>query len=193
MNKKSFLIIIFVLIFIIMSCYLTGKNTKKQDNYLSGTYKVQIKVKEYGVIDLELDADNTPITVTNFIDLVKSGYYDGLKFHRIIDGFMMQGGAGEARKSIKGEFSNNGIENKISHVRGTISMARSSEYDSGSTQFFIVQSDSTYLDGNYAAFGRVTNGMDIVDKICKFAKVIDNNGTVEEDNQPVIEYIKVID
>lgn len=193
MNKKSFLIIIFVLIFIIMSCYLTGKNTKKQDNYLSGIYKVQIKVKEYGVIDLELDADNTPITVTNFIDLVKSGYYDGLKFHRIIDGFMMQGGAGEARKSIKGEFSNNGIENKISHVRGTISMARSSEYDSGSTQFFIVQSDSTYLDGNYAAFGRVTNGMDIVDKICKFAKVIDNNGTVEEDNQPVIEYIKVID
>lgn len=193
MNKKSFLIIIFVLIFIIMSCYLTGKNTKKQDNYLSGTYKVQIKVKEYGVIDLELDADNTPITVTNFIDLVKSGYYDGLKFHRIIDGFMMQGGAGETRKSIKGEFSNNGIENKISHVRGTISMARSSEYDSGSTQFFIVQSDSTYLDGNYAAFGRVTNGMDIVDKICKFAKVIDNNGTVEEDNQPVIEYIKVID
>lgn len=193
MNKKSFLIIIFVLIFIIMSCYLTGKNTKKQDNYLSGTYKVQIKVKEYGVIDLELDADNTPITVTNFIDLVKSGYYDGLKFHRIIDGFMMQGGAGETRKNIKGEFSNNGIENKISHVRGTISMARSSEYDSGSTQFFIVQSDSTYLDGNYAAFGRVTNGMDIVDKICKFAKVIDNNGTVEEDNQPVIEYIKVID
>ena len=134
-----------------------------------------------------------PITVTNFVDLVKSGYYTGLKFHRIIDGFMMQGGAGNSRNTIKGEFSSNGITNNISHVRGTISMARSSDPDSASTQFFIVQSDSTYLDGNYAAFGTVTNGMDVVDKVCKNVDVEDNNGTVALENQPVIEYIKVIE
>ena len=134
-----------------------------------------------------------PITVTNFVDLVKSGYYTGLKFHRIIDGFMMQGGAGNSRNTIKGEFSSNGITNNISHVRGTISMARSSDPDSASNQFFIVQSDSTYLDGNYAAFGMVTNGMDVVDKVCKNVDVEDNNGTVALENQPVIEYIKVIE
>ena len=105
----------------------------------------------------------------------------------------MQGGEGASKKTIKGEFSNNGINNKISHVRGTISMARSSAPDSASTQFFIVQSDSTYLDGNYAAFGTVTKGMDVVDKVCEFAIVEDDNGTVSEENQPIIEYIKVID
>lgn len=193
MDKKYFLIVIFVVIFIMLSCFFTGKNSKVEDNYLKGTFKVQIKVKEYGTIDLELDANQAPITVTNFIDLVQSKYYDGLKFHRIIDGFMMQGGAGETKKTIKGEFSNNGIENNISHIRGTISMARSNDYDSASTQFFIVQSDSTYLDGNYAAFGKVTNGLDIVDKICKFAIATDDNGTISEENQPIIEYIKVIE
>ena len=152
-----------------------------------------IKIKDYGTIDATLDADVAPITVTNFVDLVKSGYYTGLKFHRIIDGFMMQGGAGNSRNTIKGEFSSNGITNNISHVRGTISMARSSDPDSASTQFFIVQSDSTYLDGNYAAFGTVTNGMDVVDKVCKNVDVEDNNGTVALENQPVIEYIKVIE
>ena len=193
MNKKSILIILAILVFIIASCYLTGKNTKVEDAYLKGKYNIAIKIKDYGEITAVLDADNAPITVTNFIDLVKSGYYNGLKFHRIIDGFMMQGGSGDARKTIKGEFLSNGIENNISHVRGTISMARSSDPDSASTQFFIVQSDSTYLDGSYAAFGSVTNGMDVVDKICKHVKVTDDNGTVEEDDQPVIEYIKVIE
>lgn len=193
MNKKSILIILAILVFIIASCYLTGKNTKVEDAYLKGKYNIAIKIKDYGEITAVIDADNAPITVTNFIDLVKSGYYNGLKFHRIIDGFMMQGGSGDARKTIKGEFLSNGIENNISHVRGTISMARSSDPDSASTQFFIVQSDSTYLDGSYAAFGSVTNGMDVVDKICKHVKVTDDNGTVEEDDQPVIEYIKVIE
>lgn len=193
MNKKSILIILAILVFIIASCYLTGKNTKVEDAYLKGKYNIAIKIKDYGEITAVLDADNAPITVTNFIDLVKSGYYNGLKFHRIIDGFMMQGGSGDARKTIKGEFLSNGIENNISHVRGTISMARSANPDSASTQFFIVQSDSTYLDGSYAAFGSVTNGMDVVDKICKHVKVTDDNGTVEEDDQPVIEYIKVIE
>lgn len=193
MNKKSIVIFLVIALFIVISSYLTGKNTKVETDYLKGKYNIEIKIKDYGVIDATLDADNTPITVTNFIDLVKSGYYNGLKFHRIINGFMMQGGEGTSKKTIKGEFSNNGINNKISHVRGTISMARSSAPDSASTQFFIVQSDSTYLDGNYAAFGTVTKGMDVVDKVCEFAIVEDDNGTVSEENQPIIEYIKVID
>ena len=192
MNKKSILVVIAILLFIIICCYLTGKNDSATDEYLSGKYNIEIKIKDYGTIDATLDADVAPITVTNFVDLVKSGYYTGLKFHRIIDGFMMQGGAGNSRNTIKGEFSSNGITNNISHVRGTISMARSSDPDSASTQFFIVQSDSTYLDGNYAAFGTVTNGMDVVDKVCKNVDVEDNNGTVALENQPVIEYIKVI-
>lgn len=193
MNKKSILVVIAILLFIIICGYLTGKNNSATDEYLSGKYNIEIKIKNYGTIDATLDADVAPITVTNFVDLVKSGYYTGLKFHRIIDGFMMQGGAGNSRNTIKGEFSSNGITNNISHVRGTISMARSSDPDSASTQFFIVQSDSTYLDGNYAAFGTVTNGMDVVDKVCKNVDVEDNNGTVALGNQPVIEYIKVIE
>ena len=193
MNKKSILVVIAILLFIIICGYLTGKNNSATDEYLSGKYNIEIKIKDYGTIDATLDADVAPITVTNFVDLVKSGYYTGLKFHRIIDGFMMQGGAGNSRNTIKGEFSSNGITNNISHVRGTISMARSSDPDSASTQFFIVQSDSTYLDGNYAAFGTVTNGMDVVDKVCKNVDVEDNNGTVALKNQPVIEYIKVIE
>lgn len=193
MNKKSILVVIAILLFIIICGYLTGKNDSATDEYLCGKYNIEIKIKDYGTIDATLDADVAPITVTNFVDLVKSGYYTGLKFHRIIDGFMMQGGAGNSRNTIKGEFSSNGITNNISHVRGTISMARSSDPDSASTQFFIVQSDSTYLDGNYAAFGTVTNGMDVVDKVCKNVDVEDNNGTVALENQPVIEYIKVIE
>ena len=132
-------------------------------------------------------------------DRAKGGFYDGLTFHRIIDGFMIQGGdplgngTGGADENIKGEFAQNGVENSISHVRGTISMARSQEYDSASSQFFIVQSDSTYLDGQYAGFGTVTEGMEIVDKICQDIPVQDNNGTVSPDDQPVIESITVTD
>lgn len=166
---------------------------------LSGKHHVVIKVKKYGNIKVELDADTAPISVTNFVNLAKKGFYDGLTFHRIIDGFMIQGGdpsgdgTGGSDETIKGEFSDKGVENNISHVRGTISMARSSENDSASSQFFIVQSDSTYLDGQYAGFGTVTSGMDIVDKICKDTPVTDSNGTVEKENQPVIEKITVKD
>ena len=166
---------------------------------LSGKHHVVIKVKKYGNIKVELDADTAPISVTNFVNLAKKGFYDGLTFHRVIDGFMIQGGdpsgdgTGGSDETIKGEFSDNGVENNISHVRGTISMARSSENDSASSQFFIVQSDSTYLDGQYAGFGTVTSGMDIVDKICKDTPVTDSNGTVEKENQPVIEKITVKD
>ena len=164
-----------------------------------GQHHAQITIKDHGTIDIELDGDAAPISVQNFIDLANDGFYDGLTFHRIIDGFMIQGGdpkgngTGGADKTIKGEFSQNGVENKLSHVRGTLSMARSQDMDSASSQFFIVQSDSTYLDGQYAGFGTVTEGMDIVDQICKDTPVQDSNGTVSASDQPVIESIKVID
>ena len=165
----------------------------------AGKHHIEIQVKDYGTIKAELDGDTAPITVANFLKLAESGFYDGLTFHRIIDGFMILGGdpkgngTGGADKTIKGEFSQNGVENKLSHVRGTLSMARSQDMDSASSQFFIVQSDCTYLDGQYAAFGTVTEGMDLVDKICKDTPVQDNNGTVSAADQPVIESIKVID
>ena len=166
----------------------------------SGLHHVEIDVADYGTIALELDGDTAPITVENFLKLAKSGFYDGLTFHRIIDGFMIQGGdpqgngMGGSDETIKGEFSANGVENDISHVRGVISMARNGyDMDSASSQFFIVQSDSTFLDGQYAAFGHVTDGMEIVDAICKDTPVEDSNGTVLAENQPVITEIRVID
>ncbi len=159
---------------------------------------VQIKVKDYGTITAALDETIAPESVKNFAALAKDGFYDGLTFHRIIDGFMIQGGdpngngTGGSDKTIKGEFNDNGVENPITHVRGAISMARSQLPDSASSQFFIVQSDSTFLDGQYAGFGYVTDGMDVVDKISKDAKPTDNNGSIAKENQPVIESVTVI-
>ena len=164
---------------------------------LEGKVNAEIVVKDYGTIKLELDADVAPITVTNFVELARNGFYDNLTFHRIIKGFMIQGGdpegngIGGSGKNIKGEFKNNGVNNTISHNRGVISMARSQDYNSASSQFFIVQEDSHHLDGMYAAFGHVTSGMEIVDKICDDVKVEDNNGTVLKENQPIIETIKI--
>lgn len=167
--------------------------------YLTGKINVEIEVKDYGTIAVELDADEAPITVTNFVDLVEEGFYDGLTFHRIIDGFMIQGGdpngdgSGGSSRTIKGEFSSNGVDNSIDHVRGVISMARSSLPNSASSQFFIVQEDSPHLNGEYAAFGHVTSGMEIVDAICEDVQVEDTNGTVLPENQPVITSIKVVE
>ena len=175
------------------------QTTEETKDMLTGKHHIEITVKDKGVIALELDADTAPITVTNFVDLAKSGFYDGLTFHRIIEGFMIQGGdpkgngTGGSDKTIKGEFAANGVENDISHERGVISMARSSAYDSASSQFFIMHKTSTHLDGQYAAFGHVTSGMDIVDDLAENTPVTDSNGTVEKANQPVIESIKVID
>lgn len=165
----------------------------------SGKHHVAITVRDYGTITVELDADAAPITVQNFLDLADSGFYDGLTFHRIIEGFMIQGGdpegtgMGGSDKTIKGEFSANGVENPLSHTRGAISMARSSAMDSASSQFFIVQKDSTFLDKQYACFGYVTNGMDVVDAIAADAQPTDGNGTIPADQQPVIESVKVLD
>lgn len=158
-------------------------------------YNIQIQIKNYGNIDLELDYIKAPITVENFIALVNKNFYDGLTFHRIIDGFMIQGGdplgtgTGGSENKIKGEFSANGINNTISHVRGTISMARSQDMDSARSQFFIVHEDSLFLDGQYAGFGHVTSGIEIVDAIAKNTIVTDSNGSVSRENQPIIEKI----
>ena len=156
-----------------------------------------IAVKDYGTITVELDPSAAPITVENFVSLAESGFYDGLTFHRIMEGFMMQGGdplgngTGGSAQSIAGEFAANGYDTPLSHTRGAISMARAQPYDSASSQFFIVHADSTFLDGQYAVFGYVTEGIEIVDAICTDAKPVDGNGTIPAAEQPVIESVTV--
>ncbi|MCR5691037.1 MAG: peptidylprolyl isomerase [Eubacterium sp.] len=173
----------------------TEEKSEKSADLLSGKHHAEIVVKDVGTISLELDADVAPISVTQFVNLAKDGFYDGLTFHRIIEGFMMQGGENPDKEapSIKGEFAENGVENNISHVRGVISMARAMDMDSATSQFFIVHQDSTYLDGQYAAFGKVTEGMEVVDQVCENTPVVDDNGTVEDGKQPVIEKITITD
>ena len=197
------LIIISIILVLITGCSLRDLFIKENNsNLLSGKINVQIDVQDYGIIKLELDADTAPITVTNFVNLVNDHFYDGLTFHRIMNNFMIQGGdpehtgSGGSAKTIKGEFKSNGVTNNISHVRGVISMARrSGDNNSASSQFFIVHQDSTFLDGDYAAFGHVYEGMEVVDKIEEQVAplAVDDNGTIEYQNQPVITSIKVID
>ena len=166
-----------------------------------GIHHAEIVVQDYGTIRVELDGDTAPITVANFMKLAEDGFYDGLTFHRIMKGFMIQGGdprkngTGGSAEKIAGEFAANGYENNISHLRGTISMARAKDYNSASSQFFIVHDDSAArsLDGLYAAFGRVTEGMEVVDAICEQVKPVDNNGTVTVDRQPTITSITILD
>ena len=158
---------------------------------------VVIEMENGKKIELELYPEIAPITCENFEKLVKQGFYNGLIFHRVIPGFMIQGGCpdgtgmGGPGWNIKGEFAANGVKNDLKHTRGVISMARSSDYDSASSQFFIMQEDNDSLDGQYAAFGHVTKGMKIVDKICEDADPMDDNGTIAESKQPVIKTIKV--
>lgn len=204
--KKKHLLLSITLLCILFSMTACGQkassNSSSDDtqNQLSGKHHVAIEVNNYGTIEVELDADTAPITVTNFINLANSGFYNGLTFHRVIDGFMIQGGdpngdgTGGSSEKIKGEFKSNGVPNNISHVRGTISMARSSANNSASSQFFIMQKDTTSLDGQYAAFGTVTSGMDIVDKICKDCTDTNQNGVItDKSKQPVISTVMVVD
>ena len=172
--------------------------TPYDEGYNSGLHHATIVVKDYGTIKVELDADTAPITVSNFAHLVNQGFYDGLKFHRIIKDFMVQGGdpkgngTGGNDVNIIGEFSANGKKNDIKHERGVISMARSSSNNSASSQFFIMHKTTESLDGQYAAFGHVTEGMDVVDKLAE-VPVTDSNGTVADENKPIIESIKMDD
>ena len=163
---------------------------------LTGKHYVQIEIANYGTIIAELDADAAPITVTNFVNLANKGFYNGTTFHRIINGFMMQGGAATGNnyaENIKGEFAQNGYNNPIAHERGVLSMARSNAPDSANSQFFIMHQAAPHLNGAYAAFGHVISGIEVVDAICAGTPVTDGNGTVQSENQPVIASITVIE
>ena len=155
----------------VCACAKQDKNLAKVTLTEEITDTVAIRVQDYGTIVVKLRPDIAPITVANFQKLVSENFYDGLIFHRVISGFMIQGGCpkgngtGGSDEEIKGEFASNGIENPLSHTRGVVSMARSSNPDSASSQFFIVHEDSTYLDGEYAAFGEVLYGIEVVDDI----------------------------
>ena len=193
-------IIALVLAVLCLLALSAGCAKKEPDSpYLKGKHHVEIEIKDYGTIAVELDADTAPITVTNFVTLAKDGFYDGLTFHRIISGFMMQGGdpkgngTGGSGNPIKGEFEANGVKNNIKHERGVISMARAKDMNSASSQFFIMHKDYPSLNGQYAAFGHVTSGMEVVDAVCENTPVQDKNGTVLPKDQPVITAIRVID
>ena len=180
------------------SCSKSSEN-KSEEITKIGIHHAEIVVENYGTIVVELDGDTAPITVANFVTLANDGFYNGLTFHRIMDGFMIQGGdpkgdgTGGSNQNIPGEFSENGYENNISHVKGVISMARAKQYNSASSQFFIMVGDADYLDGQYAAFGHVTEGLEIVEQIAKDANPVDNNGTIPKSEQPVITEITIID
>ena len=139
----------------------------------AGKHHVEITVKDYGTINVELDGDAAPITVANFLDLAGNGFYDGLTFHRIISGFMIQGGDPEGSGmggpgySIKGEFNINGFQNDLKHTKGVLSMARAQHPDSAGSQFFIMHENAPHLDGQYAAFGMLTEGVDVLNKIAE--------------------------
>ncbi len=197
-----------LLIAVMAFTFFTACGSEEDEKFVydaNKTYYATIAIKEYGEIVVKLDSIQAPKTVENFVNLSVSGFYDGLTFHRIMEGFMMQGGdpngngTGGSEQNIVGEFSANGYLNTLSHKRGVISMARQGEnpytgeknYDSASSQFFICHQDSIFLDGQYAAFGVVTEGMDVVDKVCNEAMPIDNNGTIPARNQPVIEKITI--
>lgn len=197
-------ILAFVLAFIMLTVPVLCSCEKddEENGNMPADYKVthtaRIEIRGYGVIELELYGEEAPITVENFVSLANSGFYEGLTFHRIIDGFMMQGGGfdidGVQKRcaTIKGEFQENGVKNTIKHERGVISMARSNHPDSASSQFFIVHDVADWLDGAYAAFGRVTSGIEIVDKICTEAQPIDGNGSIAVSDRPIIVSVTVV-
>ena len=205
MKKKLAYLFIFSLLSVALLAGCGNKKNKNNpnynsENYLSGTHYAYMEIANYGRIYFELYADIAPATVTNFVNLVNEGFYDGLTFHRIMDGFMMQGGdpngngSGGSTYTVPGEFYFNGFEtNTLSHVRGALSMARTDDPDSASSQFFIMHQDYNDLDGYYAAFGRVTSGYSVIDNICGAAIVEDDNGTVLPENQPVILDITMIE
>ena len=159
------------------------------------THTATIEMNNGDIITLELYGGIAPITVDNFADLANEGFYDGLIFHRVIENFMIQGGdpqgtgAGGSGNTIKGEFSSNNVDNPISHERGVLSMARSNDKDSASSQFFIVHKDSKFLDGDYAAFGRVIDGMSTVDQIA----AAQTNTSDKPINNQVIKSIRVVE
>ena len=205
MKRNMILLLAVCLLLTMVGCNIavTGTETVVSETQVvtlesAKTYYADIEIADYGTVTVQLDQSAAPVTVANFISLAESGFYDGLTFHRIMEGFMMQGGdpkgngTGGSDTKIVGEFAANGHSNPISHERGVISMARRGDsYDSASSQFFIMHADAAYLDGQYAAFGRVTEGMNVVDAVCEAAEPTDNNGSIPKDAQPVITKITI--
>ena len=201
--KISFLrrvacVVVGVLLIVTLATACDNKPSNEGGLDPDATYLADIVVKDYGTITVELYQNMAPITVENFITLAEDGFYDGLTFHRIIKGFMIQGGdpggdgiSDDDQETIVGEFASNGYENPLSHKRGVISMARTSDPNSASSQFFIMHEASPHLDGDYAAFGEVTSGIEVVDAICEAAKPVDNNGKIPAGQQPVIETVTI--
>ena len=165
----------------------------------TGKHDVEIVIKDYGTITMEIDADSAPVTASNFLNLAKKGFYNNLTVYRAIDGFAIycgdpnKNGTGTSGETITGEFTSNGYNNPLSHVRGAVGMARGVNKNSASCQFYILQNEATYLDGEFAIFGKVTQGMEIVDRISSTAQVTGADGHITEANQPVISSIKVVD
>lgn len=184
---------------IMLMLLLVGCANESAQAPTGNTKLVKMEIENYGDVTIELYEDVAPKTVENFLNLVGEGFYDGLTFHRIIDGFMVQGGDpegtgfGGAENTIVGEFSNNGFQNDLMHEEGVISMARSNDPDSASSQFFIMVASAPHLDGNYAAFGKVIEGMDLIHQIAKDANPVDDNGTILPEEQPVMKSIKIIE
>ena len=205
MKKKRLIrILTACLCMLLMLTVFVACDEKSDDEFdTSKTYYADIVIKDHGTISLILYDNTAPITVENFVKLANEGFYNGLTFHRIIEGFMMQGGDPNGdgtgnytdengkKVTIKGEFNSNGVVNNITHTRGVISMARGGDKNSASCQFFIVHKDSPHLNGEYAAFGMVTKGIEIVDKICTAADPINKNGLIAKSEQPVIESITI--
>ena len=199
--KLKHILIVAMTLLLLTGC--SDKNSDAGDTYTppsldtETTYYADIDIADYGVITVQLDQTVAPVTCANFVELAENGFYDGLTFHRIIKDFMMQGGdpagngTGGSENNIVGEFDSNGYENGLSHTRGVISMARAQDPNSASSQFFICHADSDFLDGDYAAFGIVTEGLDVVDAVCENAKPTDNNGTIPAEDQPVITSVKI--
>jgi len=161
--------------------------------------QVEIYMEGHGTITVELFPEYAPITVEHFLNLVEDSFYDGLTLHRIISGFMMQGGCpygqgiGGSGQTIVGEFVNNGIDNPIMHTPGVLSMARAQDMNGASSQFFIMHGNASHLDGVHAAFGRVTEGMDVVEAIIASVTPIDNNGSLAPEDHPVIGHMRVVE
>ena len=193
--------VLFVLVLLLNIAGCSKKEEKKEETKeeniteTSEPIYCEITVKDYGTMKLELYPDIAPLTVENFVKLVKDGFYTDNRFHRIIDGFMIQGGmdtSGSVER-IKGEFLSNGIVNDLKHTEGVISMARAKDPDSASSQFFIMVGDGSWLDGEYAAFGKVIEGYEVALQIAKDAKPIDNNGSIAQEDMPIIESIVIVE
>ncbi len=187
-KMKKILLFMVSISMIIALTACTLSNDFQEEDTMKENAIVTIQVKDYGTMVVELNYEAAPNTVTNFVNLAQEGFYDGLDFHRIISGFMIQGGgANQPPCTIKGEFSSNGFDNPLNHERGVISMARTQVKDSATSQFFIMHQDNAHLDGDYAAFGKLIEGFDVLDMIA----MVETDAADRPRNKVIIESVTV--